>query len=139
MTTIRGSLRRWIVLVLIVGMAPWGHGTATAAGEEEIERFVRARIDLGEAMRDFFRQQGGAPFGSGSERPSMEEMRKLEEEINAMVAEILTRHDLTIEEYQERSPEVFADTKGVERFLEKHSDLKSRYEALPTSPSRGRQ
>jgi hypothetical protein len=104
----------------------------------EIEKYVKARIDLGESMKDYFRKRGGAPQFGGSEGPSMEEMRKMEEEINAEVAKVLAKHDLTIEEYQKRSPEVFADKEGVSRFLESHPDLKKRYESLPPSPSRGR-
>ena len=109
----------------------------TKPSPAEIEKYVRARIGLGESMREFFRKRGGAPQFGGGERPSMEEMRKLEDEINSEAANVLAKHDLTIKEYQERSPEVFADKEGVSRFLAEHPDLKKRYEALPPSPSRG--
>ena len=109
----------------------------TKPSEAEIEKYVRARIDLGESMKEFFKKRGGAPQFGGGEGPSVEEMRKLEAEINAYVAEVLEKHGLTIKEYQERSPEVFADKEGVGRFLAEHPDLKKRYEALPPSPSRG--
>lgn len=65
--------------------------------------------------------------GQGPEGPSMEELRKMEEEINAEVAKVLAKHELTIPEYQERSPEVFADKEGVDKFLAAHPDLKKRY------------
>lgn len=110
----------------------------TKVREAEIEKYVRARIDLGESMKEFFKKRGGAPQFGGPEGPSIEELRKLEDEINAQVANVLAKHDLTIEEYQKRSPEVFADKEGVSRFLEAHPDLKRRYEALPPSPSRRR-
>jgi hypothetical protein len=66
----------------------------------------------------------------------MEELQKMEEEINAEVAKVLAKHDLTIAEYQKRSPEVFADKEAVSRFLSEHPDLKQRYDALPPSPMR---
>jgi hypothetical protein len=109
----------------------------TKPSQAEIEKYVRARIDLGESMREFFRKRGGAPQFGGEGGPSMEEMRKLEAEINAEAAKVLAGHDLTIEKYQERSPQVFADKEGVGQFLAEHPDLKKRYEALPPSPSRG--
>jgi hypothetical protein len=109
----------------------------TKPSPAEIEKYVRARIELGESMREFFKKRGGPPQFGGGEGPSMEEMRKLEQEINSEAASVLEKHDLTIEEYQERSPEVFADKEGVSRFLEEHPDLKKRYDALPPSPSRG--
>lgn len=110
----------------------------TATNQAEVEKYVKARIELGESMREYFRQRGGAmrfgdPEGGG---PSMEALKKMEEEINTEVAKILAKHDLTIAEYQKRSPEVFADKEAVNRFLSEHPDLKQRYEALPPSPMR---
>lgn len=111
----------------------------TATKQAEVEKYVKARIELGESMRDYFKQRGGAPrFGDPEGGgPSMEELQKMEEEINAHVAKILDKHDLTIAEYRKRSPEVFADKEAVNRFLSEHPDLKQRYEALPPSPMRG--
>jgi hypothetical protein len=43
----------------------------------------------------------------------------------------LSKHDLTVEEYRKRSPEVFADEAAVKGYLNEHPDLKQRYEALP--------
>jgi hypothetical protein len=136
---------RWIFLLLfgaigLLGTAmesPADSGPGTATNPAEVEKYVKARIELGESMRDYFRRRGaprfGDPEGGG---PSMEELRKMEEEINAHVAAILAKHDLTIEEYQKRSPEVFADKEAVNRFLSEHPDFKQRYEALPPSPMR---
>lgn len=68
----------------------------------------------------------------------MEELRKLEEEINNQISEILSKYDLTIDEYQSRSPNVFEEEEGIQQFLSAHPDLKKRYESLPLSPRRGR-
>jgi hypothetical protein len=136
----------YLVIVASLGFAeietlafqPAGRAVSEAKpSSAEIEKYVRARIELGESMREFFRKRGGPPQFGGGEGPSMDEMRKLEEEINSEAARVLEKHDLTIETYQERSPEVFSDKEGVGRFLEEHPDLKKRYEALPPSPSRG--
>jgi len=132
----------FFVFLTITGLEMWaprteGAAAETKVSEAEIEKYVRARIDLGESMREYFKKRGAPQFG-GAEGPSMDEMKKLEEEINAHVASVLAKHDLTIEEYQKRSPEVFADKEGVNHFLEAHPDLKKRYEALPPSPSRRR-
>lgn len=102
----------------------------------EIEQYVRARIDMGENMGNFFRNRKPPQFGPDG-GPSMDELRKLETEINDFIAGILSKHDLTIERYQSRSPDVFSDTAGVNKFLDAHPDLKKRYEVLPKSP-RGR-
>jgi len=126
-----GSVETW-------ASQPSDAASEPKAREAEIEKYVMARIDLAESMKEFFQKRGGAPRFGGPEGPSMEEMKKLEQEINAYVANVLARHDLTIEEYQKRSPEVFADKEGVNHFLEAHPDLKKRYEALPPSPSRRR-
>lgn len=136
---------RWIV-ILMIGAIGWmgmmsesaaDTAPGTATDPAEVEKYVKARIDLGESMRDYFRRRGaprfGDPEGGG---PSMEELQKMEEEINAEVAKVLAKHDLTIAEYQKRSPEVFADKEAVNRFLSEHPDLKQRYEALPPSPMR---
>ncbi len=99
----------------------------------EIEQYVRARIDMGEAMGGFFRNRERPQFGPDG-GPSMEELRKLEAEINTFVAGILSKHKLTIDKWQSRSPDVFADEAGVSTFLDAHPDLKKRYEALPQNP-----
>ncbi|MFQ5950285.1 MAG: hypothetical protein ACE5J1_06330 [Nitrospiria bacterium] len=127
-----------LLFLILLGIVFFGVQQATAGhiSEAEIEQYVRARIALGESMRDFFRNRRPPQFGPDGEGPDMERLRRLEEEINAHVAKVLARHDLTIEEYQDRSPDVFSDEEAVNRFLEEHPDLKERYEALPPSPRR---
>lgn len=146
MNRFRANLR-WIFILIfgVIGLmgttfeAAADNPPGTATNQAEIEKYVKARIELGESMRDYFRQRGGAPrFGDPEGGgPSMEELQKMEAEINAHVEKILAKHDLTIAEYRKRSPEVFADKEGVNRFLEAHPDLKQRYDALPPSPMRG--
>ena len=85
----------------------------------------------GETMIQFMREQGSM------ERP-VEKLRQMEEEINAMVARVLESYGLTIEEYRERSPRVFADEAAANAFLEEHPDLKKRYEVLPLHQAGGR-
>jgi hypothetical protein len=104
-------------------------GTGFAAEPAEIEKFVKARIDIGEMMTKYF-QGGGMSFGEG-QRPSQEQMREMGKDINAKLSTVLAKYDLTVEEYRKRSPEVFADDAAVKRYLDEHPDLKQRYEALP--------
>ena len=110
----------WLAAGLIV-LAQTGW---TLADTGEIEKFIRARIEIGETMSKFMRQQGGMDR-------SVENMRKMETDINTMVAEILAKYGMTIEEYRERSPKVFANEAEVNAFLEANPDLKKRYEVLP--------
>ncbi|HJR77183.1 MAG TPA: hypothetical protein VJ805_09425 [Nitrospiraceae bacterium] len=104
-------------------------GTGLATEPAEIEKFVKARIDIGEMMTKYF-QGGGMSFGEG-QRPSPEQMREMGKDINAKLSTVLAKYDLTVEEYRKRSPEIFADDAAVKRYLEEHPDLKQRYEALP--------
>lgn len=106
----------WIFAVVSIG--------SSFAAMGELEKFIRARIEIGEGMFEFMKQQGG-------KQPTMEEIEAWEKEINAMVAEILDGYGLTIEEYNNRSKEVFSDKEAVNAFLEKHPDLKERYNVLP--------
>ena len=103
-------------------------GVGLAASEAEVGTFVKARIEIGEMMTNYFR--GGERYGEG-ERPSPEQMKQMGEDINAKLSALLERHHLTIEEYRKRSPEVFADDAAIKRYLNEHPDLKRRYEALP--------
>ncbi|THJ25605.1 MAG: hypothetical protein CAF45_000810 [Nitrospira sp. CG24E] len=99
-----------------------------AAEPAEVEKFVKARIEVGEMMMNYF--QGGANFGGG-QQPSPEQMRSMGADIQAKLGKVLSKHDLTVEEYRKRSPEVFADEAAVKGYLNEHPDLKQRYEALP--------
>lgn len=103
-------------------------GAASATDPAEVEKFVNARIDIGEMMTHYF--SGGERFGEG-QRPSPEQMKAMGADINAKLAALLSKYDLTIEEYRARGKEVFADDAAVQRYLNAHPDLKRRYEALP--------
>ena len=103
----------------------WGSGLA--AEPAEVEKFVKARIEIGEMMTNYFK--GGERFKEG-ERPSPEKMKEMSADINAKLSAVLAKYDLTVEAYRQRSPEVFADEAAVKRFLGEHPDLKQRYDAL---------
>lgn len=108
-------------LVLVAGLA-------YAAEPAEVEQFVNARIEIGEMMTNYFK--GGQSYGEG-QRPSQEQMRQMGADINSKLTALLAKHDLTLDEYRKRSPEIFADDAAVKRYLNEHPDLKQRYEALP--------
>jgi hypothetical protein len=99
-------------------------GIAVAAEPAEVERFVKARIDIGEMMMNYF-------SGGEVQRPSAEQMREMGADIQSKLGKVLAKYDLTVEEYRKRSPEIFADDMAVKGFLNDHPDLKARYEALP--------
>lgn len=103
-------------------------GVAYAAEPAEVEKFVNARIEIGEMMTNYFK--GGAGYGEG-QRPSQEHMQQMGADINTKLTALLATHDLTLDEYRKRSPEVFADDAAVKHYLSEHPDLKQRYEALP--------
>ncbi len=120
------NLARSIVGISLGGLLFAGAGLA--AEPAEVEKFVKARIEIGEMMTNYF--QGGERYGEG-QRPSPEQMREMGADINAKLSKLLAKYDLTIEEYRKRSPEVFADEAAVKGYLNEHQDLKARYEALP--------
>ena len=99
-----------------------------AAEPAEVEKFVKARIEIGEMMMNYF--QSGGNSGEG-QRPSPEQMKNMGADIHAKLGKLLAKHDLTVEEYRKRSPEVFADDAAVKGYLNEHPDLKQRYDALP--------
>lgn len=103
-------------------------GVGLAAEPAEVETFVKARIEIGEMMTNYF--QGGERFKEG-QRPSPEQMKEMGADINAKLSTLLAKYDLTVDAYRKRSPEVFADEVSVKRYLNEHQDLKARYEALP--------
>ncbi|MFY4728042.1 hypothetical protein, partial [Nitrospira sp. BLG_2] len=57
--------------------------------------------------------------------------RQMGADINSKLTALLAKHELTLDEYRTRSPEIFADDAAVKRYLNEHPDLKQRYEALP--------
>ena len=103
-------------------------GAGLAVEPAEVEKFVKARIDIGEMMANYF--QGGEMFKDG-QRPSPEQMKEMGADIHTKLGKVLAKYDLTVEEYRKRSPEVFADDSAVKGYLNEHQDLKARYEALP--------
>jgi len=103
-------------------------GSGYAAEPAEVEKFVKARIEIGEMMTNYFK--GGTGYGEG-QRPSQDQMRQMGADINTKLTALLAKHDLTLDEYRKRSPGVFADDAAVKSYLNEHPDLKQRYEALP--------
>jgi len=138
---IRPKIHRTLLFFLVLlGLVFSGMNPVSAdhISDADVEQFVRAKIDLGESMGNFFRGMRSPSFGPDGGAPDMEAMRKLETKINNHVADVLSEHGLTIEEYRGRGPEIFEDTEAVNRFLEDHPDLRERFERLPQSPRRGR-
>jgi hypothetical protein len=103
-------------------------GAGLAAEPAEVEKFVKARIDIGEMMMNYF--QGGERYNEG-QRPSPEQMKEMGADIHAKLGKLLAKYDLTVEEYRKRSPEIFADEAAIKGYLNEHPDVKTRYDALP--------
>ena len=103
-------------------------GAGFAVEPAEVEKFVKARVDIGEMMTNYF--QGGERFKEG-QRPSADQMKEMGADIHTKLGKLLEKYDLTVEEYRKRSPEIFADEAAVKGYLNEHPDLKARYEALP--------
>ena len=114
-----------VIIGLSLGVVLFA-GTGLAAEPAEVEKFVNARIEIGEMMTNYFK--GGAQ--GEVQRPSAEQMKEMSADINAKLGKLLAKYDLTIEEYRGRSKEVFADEAAVKGYLSEHPDLKQRYEAL---------
>lgn len=115
---VAGLLGWTILTVLLACTQGW------AADPAEVERFVKARIEIGEMMTNYFQGGEGA-------RPSPERMQEMRADIHSKLSAVLSKHGLTIEEYRGRGKEIFADESAIKNFLNQHPDLKSRYEALP--------
>jgi hypothetical protein len=115
------------VSLISLGMVLFA-GSGYAAEPAEVEKFVKARIEIGEMMTNYFK--GGTGYGEG-QRPSQDQMRQMGADINTKLTALLAKHDLTLDEYRKRSPGVFADDAAVKSYLNEHPDLKQRYEALP--------
>lgn len=103
-------------------------GVARATEPTEVGKFVNARIEIGEMMTNYF--QGGERYGEGRP-PSAEQMAEMGKDINTKLSALLSKYDLTVEEYKGRSKDVFADEAAVKGYLAEHPDLKKRYDALP--------
>ena len=109
-------------------------GAASAVEPAEVEKYVNARIEIGEMMTNYFK--GGESYGSG-QRPSPEKMKEMGDDINAKLTTLLSKHGMTLEDYRARSKDVFADDAAVKGYLAQHPDLKTRYEALPLNRMSG--
>lgn len=109
-------------------------GAARAVEPADVEKFVNARIEIGEMMTNYFK--GGESYGSG-QRPSPEKMKEMGDDINGKLSDLLSKRGLSLEEYRVRSKEIFADKEAVDAYLAKHPDLKARYDALPLSRMSG--
>ena len=99
-------------------------GVCLAAEPAEVEKYVKARIEIGEMMTNYFKGGEAAP-------PTQEQRREMGKDINAKLSTVLSKYGLTVEEYRAHSRDVFADEAAVTRFLTEHPDLKQRYDALP--------
>ena len=117
-----GNLAR-IIIGIALGVVLFA-GTGLAAEPAEVERFVKARIEIGEMMMNYF-------SGGEGQRPSPEQMKEMGADIHTKLGKLLAKYDLTVEEYRKRSPEIFADEAAVKGYLNEHQDLKARYDALP--------
>jgi len=109
-------------------------GPASAVEPAEVEKFVNARIEIGEMMTNYFK--GGESYGAG-QRPSPEKMKEMGDDINNKLSALLSKHGLTLEEYRARSKDIFADDAAVQGYLAAHPDLKTRYDALPLNRMSG--
>jgi len=109
-------------------------GTVLATEPADVEKYVNARIEIGEMMTNYFK--GGESYGSG-QRPSPEKMKEMGDDINGKLSDLLSKRGLSLEEYRVRSKEIFADKEAVDAYLAKHPDLKTRYDALPLSRMSG--
>ena len=120
------TLTRFIIGISFGTLLFASAGFATEPAD--VEKFVNARIEIGEMMMNYF--QGGTKSGEG-QRPSPEQMKDMGADIHAKLGKLLAKYDLTVEEYRKRSPEIFADDTAVKGYLNEHPDLKQRYDALP--------
>ena len=109
-------------------------GPAPAAEPAEVEKFVNARIEIGEMMTNYFK--GGESYGAG-QRPSPEKMKEMGDDINSKLSALLSKRGLTLEDYRARSKDIFADDAAVQSYLAAHPDLKTRYDALPLNRMSG--
>jgi len=116
-----------IVAVLIVDGGKLPALAADAPAKmSELEQYIRIQIDIGAAMKDFFKNMG-PPSGP----PSEEQQAAMVEQIDQTVTTILKKYGLTTDEYNRRKKDVFKDEATVNAFLERHPDLKTQWEALP--------
>ena len=121
------SILTRITLGVILGSFLFG-GVSFGAESTDVGKFVKARIEIGEMMTNYF--SGGRGYGGGG-RPSPEKMKEMGADINTKLSTLLSKHGLTLDEYRQQSAAVFGDEAAVKGYLNQHPDLKKRYEALP--------
>jgi hypothetical protein len=121
---VRGSIAMHLTrhIIFILSAIVLYSGFSLAAEPADVEKFVKARIEIGEMMTNYFKE---------GQRPSPEQMKEVGADINAKLSKVLAKYDLTVEEYRKRSPEIFGDKEAVQGYLAQHPDLKQRYDALP--------
>lgn len=127
----KAAIRRGVVSVVWFVAVVAASTSAAAPGDKpgtmsELERYVRIQIEIGAAMKDFF-----ANMGPGAMNPPAQDREAMVADIDQTVATILSKYDLTTDEYNARKKEVFADEAAVSAFLDRHPDLKAQWQALP--------
>lgn len=124
------SIKIGTLLLAIVVLAPVSTGLSRAAESDDIGKIIRARIEIGSWMREYMKE-------IRYEEKSMEDLGKMEQEINSKVAEILDSHGMTLEDYEKKSVEVLSDKEGVQAFFESHPEIQKEYDQLPMHGMRG--
>jgi hypothetical protein len=89
-------------------------GIGLAAEPAEVEKYVKARIEIGEMMTNYFKGGEAAP-------PTQEQRREMGKDINAKLTTVLSKYGLTVEEYRAHSRDVFADEAAVDTLPERTS------------------
>src|SRR3989442_4375339 len=120
------NLTRWIIGISLGVVLLTGAGLA--AEPTEVEKFVKARVEIGEMMMNYF--QGGERYKEG-QQPSPEQMKEMGADIHAKLGKLLAKYDLTVEEDRNRSPEAFADDSAGKSHHKEEQDQKVRDDALP--------
>ena len=117
-----------IIFAVLISSSGWLAAVAADAPAKmsELEKYVRIQIEIGSAMKEFFKDMG-PPTGP----PSEEQQAAMVEQIDQTVATILKKYGLTTDEYNRRKKDVFKDEAAVNAFLERHPDLKAQWEAQP--------
>ena len=66
-------------------------GIGFAAEPAEVEKYVKARIEIGEMMTNYFKGGEAAP-------PTQEQRREMGKDINAKLSTVLSKYGMTVEE-----------------------------------------
>ena len=84
-------------------------GVANATDPTEVGKFVNARIEIGEMMTNYF--QGGKGYGEGRP-PSAEQMAEMGKDINSKMSALLSKYDMTVEDYKPQQGSVCRRGRG---------------------------